>query len=124
MWELDREFLDQQVCLTNYQPKTMINVVFGVEGIALLAILPQDWKVTSAYFQEHIFRGLAVQKDPRNRKPSTPRCILHFNNAPIHNAEEFERTLQEREFLRREYPPYSPDLSPCVHSLSGYLYEK
>jgi hypothetical protein len=95
-----------------------------IEKIALLPILPQGWKTISIYFQEHILRELAVQKYTRGRKPSTTRYILHFDNAPVHNTEEGEQILQEREFLGLKLPPYSPDLSSCGIFLCGYPYEK
>jgi histone-lysine N-methyltransferase SETMAR len=102
----------------------MIAVFFGVETIALLAVLHQGSKVTSAYFWEHILRELAVQKYPRGRKPSSPHHILHFKNMPVHNTEEIKRTHQKCEFLRLEQPPYSPDLSPCDFFFVGDFHGK
>jgi hypothetical protein len=58
---LDREYVDQKFRATNYQPKTLITVFFGVDGIALLGILPQGWKLTSEYFPKHIIRAFAVE---------------------------------------------------------------
>jgi hypothetical protein len=72
IWALDQEFVGQQVHSTNSRRKTMIIVFLGVEGIALLTVLPRAWKVTSAYFQEHSLRELAVQKYSRGRKSRTP----------------------------------------------------
>jgi hypothetical protein len=106
MWALDREFVDQPVRPTNSRGKTMITVFFGIEGTTFLGILPQKRKPTSVYFHEHILRELAVQTYPRDRKPSIPRYMLQFDNAPVHDKEEAEQTLQECEFLRLEYPLY------------------
>jgi hypothetical protein len=68
----------------------MITVFFEVEGIAVLATVPQGWRGSSADSQEYILRELAVHKHPRGRKPSTPCHILHFDDPPVHNTEEVE----------------------------------
>jgi hypothetical protein len=124
MLALDREYVEQKLRPTNYQRKTMIFVFFGVDGIALLDMLSQGWKLTSVYFKEHIIRALAVEKYPEARKIGTPRCILHFDHAPIHNTEKVGDTVIDCDFLRLEHPPYSADSSPCNFYLFGYLREK
>jgi ribulose bisphosphate carboxylase small subunit len=95
MLTLDRVFVDQRVRPTNYRRKTMITVFSEPEGIMLLAVLHQGWKITSVYFQEHILRELAVQKHARGRKSSTACYTLHFDEAPLHNTEEVQQTFQE-----------------------------
>jgi hypothetical protein len=60
----------------------------------------------------------------QKQKPRTRRYILHFNNAPLHNTEEVEQTLQKHKFLRLEHRSNSLDLSPCDFFLFGYLHEK
>jgi hypothetical protein len=99
----------------------MIIVFFALEGIALLAVLPQGWEAISVDFQEGILREVAVQNHSRGRKPSTSRYILHFDNAPVHNTEEIEQALQECKFLRLAHPLYSPDICPCNVFLFDYL---
>jgi hypothetical protein len=124
MCGLDREFVDQKVRLTNSESKTMITVSVGVDGIALLSILSQGWKLTSQYFHESIIRELAIKQDPRGREPKGPCSILHFDNATVDSTQKLERILEEFELKRLRRLPYSPNLSPCDFYLCRYPREK
>ena len=39
--------------------------------------------------------------------------ILHQDNAPAHNASSVKQFLANKNITVLEYPPYSPDLTPC-----------
>jgi hypothetical protein len=73
MWALYRESVDSRVRWTDYQWKTMITVFLGIDAIALLSILLQDWTLTSKYFQENSIWALAVENHQLSRKIGTPR---------------------------------------------------
>jgi hypothetical protein len=46
-WVWDRESINQKVRQTNDQHKTMTDVFLGVDGVALLNVRAQGWKLTS-----------------------------------------------------------------------------
>jgi hypothetical protein len=58
--DMDQEVVDQRVIPTNCRRKIITIILFAIEGITLLAALPQGRKVTSVDFQEHILGELAV----------------------------------------------------------------
>jgi hypothetical protein len=124
MWAVDRSCVDEMVRLSNYSQKTMTAVFFGAEGIALLDVLPTGAKLTSDYFWCTIIEGLEQVIYPEGRVPATTRCTLHFDNAPVHNAEKVQRKLNECQFRRLERARYSPDLAPYDFFLFGHLDDK
>jgi hypothetical protein len=46
---------------------------------------------------------------------------LHFENAPIHNAEGVRENLSSFGFRRMAHPPYSLDSAPCDFFLFGAM---
>jgi hypothetical protein len=89
-----------------------------------LDILPSGLKFTSDYFYSNVIEALGDVLYPDGRRPRTVRYMLHFDNAPVHNAEKVQHKLDECDFRKLEHPPYSLDLSLCDFFLFGYLHEK
>jgi hypothetical protein len=102
----------------------MVTVVFGVEGIALLDVPPTGAKPRSDYFCCNIIEALKQGIYPEGRVPGTIRYTVHFNNAPVHDAEQVQRKLEECQFRGLEHPRYSPDLAPGDFFFFGYRYDK
>jgi hypothetical protein len=63
-----------------------MTIFFGVNGIALIDILPERAKSSSEYFKENITKELDLIGYPTGRKPHATRICLHFNNALVHNT--------------------------------------
>jgi hypothetical protein len=116
-------FVDQKVQPTNHQRKTMIT---------LFSVVRESPSRTLCHGPEVNFGALPRRSHSptRDRKisdkegPKTPRSRSHFDNAPVHNTEKVERTLQECEFKRRGHPPYIQDLSAYNFYFCNYLCEK
>jgi transposase len=51
----------------------------------------------------------------RRRRPELwpDSWILHYGNAPAHDALAFREFLAKKLILKLDRPPYSPDLAPC-----------
>jgi hypothetical protein len=58
MWAVNWSCTDEKVCPTNYSQKITVTVFLGVEGIALLDVLPAGAKSTSDYFCCNIIEAL------------------------------------------------------------------
>jgi hypothetical protein len=124
MSAIDRSCVDEKVRPTNYSQKTMVTVFFGVGGIALSDVLPTGVKLTSDHFCCNIIEALEEVVYPEGRVPGTTRYTLHFDNAPVHEAEKVQRKLDQCQFRRLEHPPNSPDLIPRDFFLFGHIHEK
>jgi hypothetical protein len=124
MRALDRSCVDERVRPTNHSRKTMVTVVFGVDAMACLDIRPAGAKSTADYFCEHVADLVERVVYPNGRRAGAIRHVLHFDNAPVHNAERVQRKLEESSFRRLEHLPDSPDLAPCDFFLFGYLHER
>ena len=59
-------------------------------------------------------------RNKRRGKSSSNILLLHDNATP-HVAKRTRETLQSLHITAIEYPPYSPDLSPCDFFLFGRL---
>jgi histone-lysine N-methyltransferase SETMAR len=124
MWAVDRSCADEKVPPANYSQKAKITVFLGVNGIALLDVLPTGAKLASDYFCCNIFEALEQVIYLKGKVLGTTRYTLHFDDARVHNAEKVERRLDECQFRRLEHTPYSQDLAPCDFLLFGYLHNK
>jgi hypothetical protein len=96
---------------------TVITLFFGVDGIALLDVLLQGWKLKSEYVQENMIRVLAIEKDPTPRQIDTPRDSLQFEPVLIQNTEKVKQTLDNCDCPRLEHPPYTRFISMSLLSI-------
>jgi histone-lysine N-methyltransferase SETMAR len=124
MWAIDREHVDTIVRPSHHARKTMVTVFFGINGPAVVKILPQGAKFTTEYFIDEILQPLQRKFNPNARPGRISPFELHFDNAPVHNSKAATQKLMEYGMCRLVHPPYSPDLAPCDFFLFGYLREK
>jgi hypothetical protein len=85
--------------------KTMVTVFFGADSIALFDIVPPAVKFTSDYFCTNVIEVLEGVVYPNARRDGTVRRVLHFDNAPVHNAEKVQSKLDECSLRRLKHRP-------------------
>jgi transposase len=102
----------------------MVTVFFNGDGLHLIDILPQNQKMNAEYFAEVILPSLVSVCYPDGRRSRGRKCVVHFDNAPIHNSKVVAEKLIEENLKRMPHPVYSPDLSPCDFFLFGYLKDR
>jgi hypothetical protein len=78
-----------------WQKKTMVTVFFNGNGLHLINILPQNQKMNAEYFLEIILPFLISVCYPDGRRSRGRKCVVHFDNAPIHNSKVFADKLTE-----------------------------
>jgi hypothetical protein len=61
---------------------------------------------------------------PIGRSCRQRKCIVHFDNAPIHNSKVVTDKSVEQHLKKIPYLVQSPDLSPYNFFLFDYLEEK
>jgi hypothetical protein len=54
----DRDHVDTIVQSSHKSRKTMVAVIFGVNGIGFVKILPKDTKLISEYFKDQVLREI------------------------------------------------------------------
>jgi hypothetical protein len=67
MRALECEFVDRKLRPTHYERETMITVFVGVDRIARLNILPQDWKLISESLKNMLFANSQSRISHRER---------------------------------------------------------
>ena len=102
----------------------MLTVFFNGDGLHLIDILPQNQKINAEYFAESIVPSLVSVCYPDGRRCRARKCVVHFDNAPIHNSKLVTEKLMEEGLKRMPHPAYCLGLSPCYFFLFGYLKEK
>ena len=88
-------------------------IFFDWKGPVLQIPVPKGSSVTGKFYRESVLTQLVdlYQK----RRPCTSVCgirLLH-DNVPAHKSATIQEDLKESGLHVLDYPPYSPDLSPC-----------
>jgi hypothetical protein len=81
MLTMARSDVDPIVRPIKYPQKTMTMIVFGINGIALIDILPEKAKLSSEYSRENIIKEPDLIVYPARRKSQAICIYLHFDNA-------------------------------------------
>jgi histone-lysine N-methyltransferase SETMAR len=124
MWTLCPENVHQVRSASHMSKKTMATVFFNGTGLHMIHILHQNQKRDAEYFSEYIIPSLVSIFCPTERSSRQRKCVVHFDNAPIHNSKVVTDKLDEQNLKRRPHPAYSPDLSPCDFFLFWHLKDK
>ena len=69
----------------------------------------------AAYMQNHLRRAV------RRKRPQLQTVVILHDNATPHKVICVRDLLRRRWWKVLEYPPYSPDLSPCDYDLKAPL---
>jgi hypothetical protein len=89
-------------------------VSFDIQGAVYYELVPQGQTVNKDYNIDTLRR---LQKNLRRNgtvKWNSGDWFLHHNNAPAHSALPMHVFLTKSNMTVVPYPPYSPDLAPCV----------
>jgi hypothetical protein len=95
MWTLCPENVDQVGSASPMSKKTMATVFFNGAGLHMIDILPQNQKMDAEYFPEDIIASLVSICYPTGRSFRQRKCVVHFDNAPIHNSKVVTDKLDE-----------------------------
>jgi histone-lysine N-methyltransferase SETMAR len=93
-------------------PKTMLTVFSSIHGAIFI-----DWPAPGETFNNIYFHGKILeplsQVRHKGHSTSSPRPILHFDNASLHRSAVTENCFSSWQFRHAPQPAYSPDISPC-----------
>lgn len=119
MWVFDFDERQDIVSPSDIQKKTMVTIFFNADGVQLIDVKPKGIKINSDYFINMILQKLADLDVVKKAKNQKQQMLLHFDNAPSHNAKVVESFIAKTTFERIPHPPYSPDLAPSDFGLFG-----
>jgi hypothetical protein len=105
MWTLCLANIDQVQHPSHVAKKTMITVFFKGTGLHMIDILPQNQKVDTEYFAEHILRSLVSICYPMGKSSRQRKYVIHFDSAPIYNSKVVTDKLAEQHLKRMPHPP-------------------
>ncbi|XP_060761402.1 protein unc-13 homolog A [Neoarius graeffei] len=86
---------------------------FDVRGIVRVKFLPQGQMIKQHVYKEILPCLLRSVCEKRRELWQDNSWLLHYDNAPAHNALSIRQFLAEKNIAVLEQPPYSPDLVPC-----------
>jgi len=98
--------------------KVMISVIWSINGIKSITLLPQGEKFTKQFFVNRVLGDLGSFFEKHRPQRLGSGIILHLDNARPHLADE---EMAELGITRMSHPPYSPDLAPSDFFLFGFL---
>jgi hypothetical protein len=90
----------------------------------MLYILLQNQKMEADYCAGQITPSLISICYPKGRRFRQRKCVVHFDNALIHNSKVVLGKLVEGELKRMRNSAYNHDPSPCDLFLFDYLKDK
>jgi hypothetical protein len=104
-------------------PKTMLTVFISVHAAVLIDWLSPGEKFDNGYSSEQLLEPLSRVLH-MGRGASSPRPIVHFDNAAAHRPAVTEKCSQSRQFRPASQIPYSPNICLCDFFLLGDLKTK
>ncbi|XP_060822306.1 histone-lysine N-methyltransferase SETMAR-like [Bombus pascuorum] len=102
--------------------KVLATVFFDRRGVLHIDFLHERRTINAAYYCELLREAKVAYRSKRRKQPIRDVILLHDNARP-HTAALTCTTLEEIRWTPLDYPPYSPDLSPCDFHLFGPLKE-
>jgi transposase len=98
--------------MSRAQVKTMLIYFLDHKGIVHFEFLEQGRTVNQNCYLEILTRlREAVRRRRPKRQPDA--WILHHDNASAHDALDVREFVAKKSIMKLDYPPYSPDLTPC-----------
>lgn len=121
----DEDKLKIQVRPRKCHPKSlMVWVAFGAKGFLKPIFVPPKVKVNADFYIKDILKPMIGEA---NEKYGEKKWIFHQDSAPSHTAKKTIEFLKESNvnFIKpSEWPPHSPDCSPCDYWLFSHLKRK
>jgi histone-lysine N-methyltransferase SETMAR len=113
------------------KPKALINTsrimvlaIRGVDGRALIEIVPLNLRVGAKYLCEFAISQVEANVKTHCPKLGFNRITLDLDHAPSHIAKVMIAKIGESGMNQMPHPPYSPDIAPSDFFLFGYLKHK
>ena len=88
-------------------------IFFDSKGPVLQIPVPKGSSVTGKFFRERVLTQLVDFYQKRTLCTGVSGIKLLHDNAPAHKSATAQEYLKESGLDVLDYPPYSPDLSPC-----------
>jgi hypothetical protein len=98
--------------------KTMLMVLFDIQGLVLCEFVPAGQTVNQHYHKEVLLHLREKVRRQRSQLFQSGRWLLHHDNAPAHTALSIQEFLAKKKIPVVPHPPYSPDLAPVTFSSS------
>ena len=94
--------------------KVMLITFFDVRSIIHSEFLPQGQTINQQVYKEILQLLFCSVHEKRRELGQDKLWLLHYNNAPAHNALSIRQFLAKKNITVLEQPLYSPDLALCV----------
>jgi hypothetical protein len=105
--------------------KTMVIMFFNRDSMHMIKILPQNERMSAESFAEIILSpSLISMCYPNGRRSRGRTCVVHFDNAPMHNSKMITDKLMKEDLKKMSHPAYNPNRSLCDFFLFSYLRSK
>lgn len=119
MWVLQEDTGQILTAPTDIQKKIMVTIFVNGDGLQFIDIKPHGVKINAEYFLCNIIQKLENLNVTNEAKNQKQKMLLHYDNAPSHNAKMVTDYLTKTTFRKVPHPPYSPDLAICDFGIFG-----
>ena len=119
MWIVQGDRQADLAAPTDIQKKTMVTIFVNGQGLQFIDVKPQGIKINAEYFLYNIIQKLENLEITKAAKQQKQKMLLHYDNAPSHNANMVTNYLMKTTFRKVPHPPYSPDLAICDFGIFG-----
>ena len=119
MWVFQDDTYSYFTAPTDIQKKIMVTIFLNGDGLQFIDLKPQGVKINAEYFLHNIIQKLENLDVTNAAKKQKQTMLLHYDNAPSHNANMVTNYLIKTTFRKVPHPPYSPDLAICDFGVFG-----
>jgi hypothetical protein len=99
MWTLSRDDVVTKPRLDIQSKKFMFTIMWNSNGFYVVDRLPNDTKMSSAYFLTNVLIPLEEAIFPRGRAPHTKRLMIHLDNCSVHASRTSTDWLEEHNIV-------------------------
>jgi histone-lysine N-methyltransferase SETMAR len=104
--------------------KVIVLVIWGLDGPALVEIVPPNVRVSAKYLCEFAIPSIEANVKTHRPKQGLKRIIFHWDHVASHRAKVTIAKISELGMNQMPHPPYSPDIAPSGFFLFGHLKHK
>jgi histone-lysine N-methyltransferase SETMAR len=120
-WSTSREDVRQRARQQIGTTKSMLTVIWGVDGFHVVDLMSSQCSFDSQYFVDNIMVSLVQKVFPKGRNPHARPLHLHLDNCCVHFSRVPEQFIAQDHISRVPQPAYSPELAPSDFWLFGHL---
>ena len=112
-WKIAESPRPKKAHMSKSKVKVMLITFFNQKSMVHYEFVPEGETVNQHFYQQVLICLHNRVQHSKWELWSDKSWLLHYDNAPAHNAISVRQLLVKKQITALDYPPYSPDLAPC-----------